>query len=129
MSQNVRQIAEDILRREGGYVNDPGDPGGATNFGVTVHTMRRLGLDLDGDGDAELFIASAGQDRLLRNDGGGRSTDETLYALGPEAHAAVAARATTAAYAAFAPVAAVATVATTAAAADLSDPEFSFFHG
>ncbi|MGR3585419.1 MAG: glycosyl hydrolase 108 family protein, partial [Pseudooceanicola nanhaiensis] len=53
MSQNVRQIAEDILRREGGYVNDPGDPGGATNFGVTVHTMRRLGLDLDGDGDVD----------------------------------------------------------------------------
>ena len=53
MSQNVRQIAEDILRREGGYVNDPDDPGGATNFGVTVHTMRRLGLDLDGEGDVD----------------------------------------------------------------------------
>lgn len=49
--QNVRQIAEDIVRREGGYVNDPDDPGGATNYGVTIHTMRRLGLDLDGDGD------------------------------------------------------------------------------
>lgn len=53
MSQDVRQIAEEILRREGGYVNDPDDPGGATNFGVTVHTMRRLGLDLDGDGDVD----------------------------------------------------------------------------
>jgi len=39
-----------IVAREGGYVNDPDDPGGATNFGVTIHTMRRLGLDLDGDG-------------------------------------------------------------------------------
>ena len=48
--QTVRQIAEDIVRREGGYVNDPDDPGGATNHGVTIHTMRRLGLDLDGDG-------------------------------------------------------------------------------
>ncbi|UWR23751.1 holin-associated N-acetylmuramidase [Sulfitobacter sp. S190] len=47
---NVRQIAEEIVKREGGYVNDPDDPGGATNFGVTIHTMRRLGLDLDGDG-------------------------------------------------------------------------------
>ncbi|ABG32727.1 Glycosyl hydrolase 108 [Roseobacter denitrificans OCh 114] len=28
----------------------PDDPGGATNFGVTIHTMRRLGLDLDRDG-------------------------------------------------------------------------------
>ncbi len=47
---NVRQIAQDIVAREGGYVNDPDDPGGATNFGVTIHTMRRLGLDLDRDG-------------------------------------------------------------------------------
>ena len=51
--QSVEQIAEGIIRREGGYVNDPDDPGGATNFGVTVHTMRRLGLDLDGDGDVD----------------------------------------------------------------------------
>lgn len=48
--QTVRQIAEEIVRREGGYVNDPDDPGGATNHGVTIHTMRRLGLDLNGDG-------------------------------------------------------------------------------
>lgn len=48
--QTVRQIAEDIVAREGGYVNDPDDPGGATKYGVTIHTMRRLGLDLTGDG-------------------------------------------------------------------------------
>lgn len=48
--QNVRQIAEDIVAREGGFVNDPDDPGGATKYGVTVHTMRRLRLDLTGDG-------------------------------------------------------------------------------
>lgn len=48
--QSVRDIAEAIVAREGGYVNDPDDPGGATNFGVTIHTMRRLGLDLTGDG-------------------------------------------------------------------------------
>jgi len=48
--QTVEQIAQDIVDREGGYVNDPDDPGGATKFGVTIHTMRRLGLDLDRDG-------------------------------------------------------------------------------
>ena len=48
--QTVTQIAKDIIAREGGYVNAPDDPGGATNHGVTVHTMRRLGLDLTGDG-------------------------------------------------------------------------------
>jgi lysozyme family protein len=47
---SVESIAAEIVRREGGYVNDPDDPGGATNHGVTIHTMRRLGLDLDGDG-------------------------------------------------------------------------------
>ena len=47
---SVREIAEEIVAREGGYVNDPDDPGGATNHGVTIHTLRRLGLDLTGDG-------------------------------------------------------------------------------
>jgi lysozyme family protein len=50
---SVRSIAEGIVAREGGYVNDPDDPGGATNFGVTIHTMRALGLDLDEDGDVD----------------------------------------------------------------------------
>ena len=48
--QTVRQIAEEIVEREGGFVNDPDDPGGATNYGVTIHTMQRLGLDLTNDG-------------------------------------------------------------------------------
>ncbi|MAX74249.1 MAG: peptidoglycan-binding protein [Nioella sp.] len=51
---SVRQIASEIVAREGGFVNDPNDPGGATNFGVTIHTMRGLGLDLDGDGDVDV---------------------------------------------------------------------------
>jgi lysozyme family protein len=48
--QTVTNIARDIVAREGGFVNDADDPGGATNYGVTVHTMRRLGLDLTADG-------------------------------------------------------------------------------
>ena len=51
--RDLRQLAEDIVTREGGFVNDPNDPGGATNFGVTIHTMRRLGLDLTGDGQVD----------------------------------------------------------------------------
>ncbi|MEZ5779376.1 MAG: holin-associated N-acetylmuramidase [Paracoccaceae bacterium] len=46
---SVIDIAKDIVAREGGYVSDPDDPGGATKYGVTIHTMRRLGLDLTGD--------------------------------------------------------------------------------
>ena len=43
--QNIRDIAAEIVIREGGYVNDPDDPGGATNHGVTIGTLRRLGID------------------------------------------------------------------------------------
>jgi len=52
--QSPHTIAAAIVRREGGFVNDKDDPGGATNFGVTIHTMRRLGQDLDGDGDVDV---------------------------------------------------------------------------
>lgn len=48
--QTVNEIAREIVAREGGYVNDPDDPGGATKYGVTIHTMRRLKLDKTGDG-------------------------------------------------------------------------------
>jgi|TARA_B110000967_G_scaffold105678_1_gene108410 lysozyme family protein len=51
--QTVRQIAQQIVDREGGYVDAPEDPGGATNFGVTIYTMRRLGLELDHDGNVD----------------------------------------------------------------------------
>lgn len=51
--ETVDQIARGIVRREGGYVNDADDPGGATKYGVTIHTMRRLGLDLTGDGKVD----------------------------------------------------------------------------
>ena len=48
--QSVIDIAREIVAREGGYVNDPDDPGGATNHGVTLKTLQRLGVDLTGDG-------------------------------------------------------------------------------
>lgn len=48
--KSVQQIAREIVAREGGYVNDPDDPGGATKYGVTLGTMRGLGIDLTGDG-------------------------------------------------------------------------------
>lgn len=49
----VAEIAREIVAREGGYVDHPNDPGGATKYGVTIHTMRALGLDLDRDGDVD----------------------------------------------------------------------------
>jgi lysozyme family protein len=60
--QSVTDITNAIVAREGGFVNDPDDPGGATKFGVTIGTMRRLGLDLDRDGQ----VTTADVRRLSR---------------------------------------------------------------
>ncbi|MFC2967171.1 holin-associated N-acetylmuramidase [Acidimangrovimonas pyrenivorans] len=65
--QTVQDIAAEIVAREGGYVNDPADPGGATKYGVTLATMRRLGIDLTGDGQ----VTEADVQRLSR----GRATE------------------------------------------------------
>ena len=51
---SIESIAAEIVRREGGYVNDPDDPGGATKHGVTLATMQRLKLDLTGDGRVDV---------------------------------------------------------------------------
>jgi lysozyme family protein len=41
-----------LIQHEGGYVNDPRDPGGATNHGVSLRFLRTTGLvyDLNRDG-------------------------------------------------------------------------------
>jgi len=41
-----------VLRHEGLYSEDPADPGGATNYGISLRFLRQLG-DTDGDGFAE----------------------------------------------------------------------------
>ena len=51
---SVQQIAEDIVAREGGFVNDPADPGGATQYGVTLGTLQTLRRDLTGDGRVDV---------------------------------------------------------------------------
>tara|TARA_R110000868_G_scaffold32613_1_gene118687 strand:- start:2515 stop:3057 length:543 start_codon:yes stop_codon:yes gene_type:complete len=37
---NIDQVIEDVLTREGKYVNDPRDAGGETNWGITKATAR-----------------------------------------------------------------------------------------
>lgn len=39
-----------VARWEGGFVDDPHDPGGATKWGVTIRTLIAKGLDLNNDG-------------------------------------------------------------------------------
>jgi lysozyme family protein len=47
--KSVQDLAEEIVAREGGFVDDPDDPGGATKYGVTLKTLRRLGIDITAD--------------------------------------------------------------------------------
>ena len=56
---NVRQIAQDIVAREGGYVNDPADPGGPTQYGVTLGTLRALARDVNADGVVDVVDVRA----------------------------------------------------------------------
>ena len=52
--QHINDIAQEILKAEGGFVNDPDDPGGPTNYGVTLKTLKRLGHDLNQDGRVDI---------------------------------------------------------------------------
>lgn len=38
---DFKKFFSTLLRHEGGFVNDPDDPGGATNKGITMDTFRR----------------------------------------------------------------------------------------
>lgn len=52
--KSVQDLAVEIVAREGGFVNDPDDPGGATKHGVTLNTLRRLGIDITRDSRIDL---------------------------------------------------------------------------
>lgn len=70
--KSVEELAAEIVAREGGFVDDPDDPGGATNHGVTLTTLRRLGVDITGDGKSDLqdlrrLTAAQARDIFIRH--------------------------------------------------------------
>lgn len=50
MRESYAQALARLLTHEGGYTNHPDDPGGPTNFGITIHDYRKY---LDGAGTAK----------------------------------------------------------------------------
>jgi len=63
--KTVHDIAMEIVKREGGFSNDPADPGGPTNHGVTLATLQQIHpgatistlRHLTKEGAAEIFMA------------------------------------------------------------------------
>jgi lysozyme family protein len=50
MERNFQRSLSHVLKHEGGYVDHPKDPGGATNKGITIGTFRRY-VDRNGTKD------------------------------------------------------------------------------
>lgn len=54
--ENFSKALAFVLAREGGFSDDPNDPGGLTNLGISFRFLRGLDLalgDVDGDGDID----------------------------------------------------------------------------
>jgi lysozyme family protein len=47
MSKSLEQLIDELIRREGGYVNHPADKGGPTNWGITQAVARANGYTGD----------------------------------------------------------------------------------
>jgi len=60
------------MRWEGGLSDDAADPGGITNYGVSLRFLRSLGHDVDGDGDIDAddirCLTPAGAALILRQE-------------------------------------------------------------
>jgi hypothetical protein len=59
-ASNFDACFADYLDYEGGFVDDPRDPGGATNMGITLGLMQRLNLDINRDGLVNVTECSSG---------------------------------------------------------------------
>jgi lysozyme family protein len=68
----IGDILDEVLRGEDGFVEDPADPGGATNFGISLRYARSIGLDFNGDCDTHrddtLLVTADKASGLQRDD-------------------------------------------------------------
>lgn len=68
MAYSVDDIIDEVIRREGGFVNDPQDGGGATNYGISLKYIRGIGLDNNNDGtinEADILLVTKKQAAML----------------------------------------------------------------
>lgn len=72
-TQQIRaadRMLDFILEREGGFVNDPKDPGGATMYGISLRFLQSIDpamADLDEDGDVDVDDIFALSPELARD--------------------------------------------------------------
>lgn len=67
----IDDILDEVLASEGGFVEDPADPGGATKHGISLRYARGVGLDNDHDGDTDrddILLVTPQQARELYRD-------------------------------------------------------------
>lgn len=53
---DIRPALAILIKHEGGFVNHPKDPGGATKYGISLRFLRKqqhISGDIDGDGDID----------------------------------------------------------------------------
>jgi lysozyme family protein len=56
---SLRELLDDLIGHEGGFVDDPDDRGGTTNWGISLRYAKTVG-DRDGDGKLDLDLDSDG---------------------------------------------------------------------
>lgn len=76
MKRNFQTVMPYIFSEEGGYADNPADPGGATNMGITINTLSAWeGRQVSPQDVKELTQATATQ--IYQVDSGTRSTVTT----------------------------------------------------
>lgn len=43
-----------VLKHEGGFSNNPNDPGGATNYGISLRFLKEMNINIDHDPDIDI---------------------------------------------------------------------------
>lgn len=45
---------QEVIKNEGGFSNNPNDPGGATNYGISLRFLKEMNIHIDADPDIDI---------------------------------------------------------------------------